>query len=372
MVRQRSGARLYRDVIRSPRWSPSPVTVLSGAEAFFKRDLFERILEQVAGPNRQPDAVSDLAASGPEDLRAAILDLRTPSFFSTKRAVCVKECDKYLADVDDELIAALREGLPCGVLVLDCERVPGKSAFAKEALERGAVIDCRRLWDSPPPWKANASPGETELHEWVVEHAAGLGLRMPLPVAGELVSLTGNAPGVIDQELRKLRDRIGANATPTAEHILALVPDTRQDSVFRVVDQTLGGELGEAVAGVARLLRQGYAYQGKLTIDPAAIAQLAFGALGNRLRILRRSNELLKEGSSAEALVAAGLVPRPAVHAVAAQLRRWNESTIEEGFRLLLEADRMLKGKFGRVEADVLLELTIMRLARLTGRHRGA
>ena len=55
----------------------------------------------------------------------------------------------------------------------------------------------------------------------MVSHAARLGLKLSGQLAGELVACTGNAPGVIDQELRKLLDRLGGSGKPTAEQIRA-------------------------------------------------------------------------------------------------------------------------------------------------------
>jgi DNA polymerase III delta subunit len=365
MVRQRRGARLSRDVIGSRAWRPAPVTSLTGAEEFFKRDLGARILHHVAGSERQADTLTTIFPTRAEEIRAALLDLRTPSFFSQQRVVCIKKCESFIKEVQDELLEALTTGLPCGHLILECRRLPAKSVLREPALERDALVDCRRLYDTPPAWKQNAAPHDTELHGWVEQHAARLGLAFTAPLAGELLALTGNAPGVIDAELRKLRERIGPDQRPTTEQILALVPDQRQDSIFHVVDSALLGELKEAHEAVKRLGRLGYSYQGQLVLDQGTLAIITFGAFTSRLRTLRRSQRFVKEHRTPSDLVAAGLVPRPGLSTVTKQLRRLKEEDIERGFDLLLEADRTLKGRYGQADPTLLLETTVIRMANL-------
>ncbi len=365
MVRQRRGARLYRDVIGSSAWRPAPVTLLTGDEDFFKQDLAARVLALVVGADRQADSLTTLFPTRADEIRAALLDLRTPSFFSQKRVVCLKKCQELLTEVAGELTEALTAGLPCGNLIVECRRLSATSTLGMAALERDAVINCRRLYDTPGAWKRNAAPYEIELHGWVVTHASRLGLELSSQLAGELVALTGNAPGVIDAELRKLRDRLGPGTRPTADHILALVPDRRQDSVFHVVDAALLGNLKEAHEAVLRLGRLGYSYQGQLVLDQGTLAIITFGAFTSRLRTLRRSQRFVKEHRSPRDLLQAGLVPRPALSTVAKQLRRLNEAAIERGFAILLDADRALKGRYGQADPGLLLETTVLRMASL-------
>jgi DNA polymerase III delta subunit len=340
--------------------------VLVGQEEFFKREVVEHLLARVLGKTRPAGSFTESTPKSAADVRAALIDLQTPSFLAPVQVVWLRDPSKFIADTQDELLAALERGFSCGHLVIDFERLDGRTKFAKSLTADHAAIECRRLWDTPPPWKAASAPHDTELHQWVLRHAARLGVKLTPPLAGELVACTGNAPGTIDQELRKLRDRLGKGATPTPEQIQALVPDTRRDSVFALVDHAINGELREAHATLARLLKLGHVMDGKLIIDDASIAQVAIGAFAKRLRVLRRAERCIAQGQppTPDALAAAGIATRPQAPVVLAQLKRMRGATLDAAFALLLEADRALKGRRGAMDPGIVLEKLILRVSR--------
>ncbi len=353
-------------MIADGRWTPGPVTVLVGQEEFFKRGVVEHLLARVLGNARPAGSFTETTPKSAADVRAALIDLQTPSFLASTQVVWLRDPSKHIADVQDELLAALDHGFSCGYLVIDFDRLDGRTKFAKAITGASAAIECRRLWDTPPPWKAGAAPYDTELHQWVVKHAARIGVKLTPPLAGELVACTGNAPGVIDQELKKLLDRLGKGGTPTAEQIHTLVPDTRRDTVFALVDHTINGEARDAYATLERLLRLGHVIDGKLMLDAASIAQVTLGAFSKRLRVLRRAERLgtAERPPGAEALAAAGIATRPQAPAIIAQLRRMHGAALDATFTLLLEADRALKGRRGDIDPGLVLEKLVLRVAR--------
>ncbi|HAK93735.1 MAG TPA: DNA polymerase III subunit delta [Planctomycetes bacterium] len=364
MVQERQELRSHGDVIGDARWKPAPLTVLVGQEEFFKRQVLEHLLGRVLGASRPAGSFTEIVPASAADVHAALIELRTPSFLAPCQVVWLRNPAKHLAETQDALLEALEKGLPCGYLVIDLDRLAARTKLAKAAAAANAAIECRRLWDTPPPWKAGAAPYDTELHQWVLRHAARLGLTLSPPLAGELVACTGNAPGVIDQELRKLLDRLGGSGKPTAEQIRALVPDTRRDSVFALVDHALNGQAREAHAALGRLLKLGHVMEGKLILDGASIAQVALGAFTKRLRVLRRADRLRGEGKlSADAIAAAGIAPRFQAPGVIAQLRRTHGAALDAAFTALLEADRALKGRRGNSDPELVLEKLLLRVA---------
>ncbi len=351
-------------MIADGRWKPAPVTVLVGQEEFFKRQVVEHLLRRVLGASRPAGSFSEIVPASAADVHGALIELRTPSFLAPCQVLWLRNPAKHLAEAESALLEAMASGFPCGYLVIDLERLQSRTKLAKAAIDAKAAIECRRLWDTPPPWKAGAAPYDTELNQWVVRHAARLGLTLSAPRAGELVACTGNAPGIIDQELRKLLDRLGEGGKPTAAQIRALVPDTRRDSVFALVDHTLNGEAREAHAALERLLKLGHVMEGKLILDGSSIAQVALGAFTKRLRVLRRAERLHGEGKlSADELAAAGIATRIQAPAVIAQLRRTHGPALDAAFTALLEADRALKGRRGNADPELVLEKLVLRVA---------
>jgi len=365
MVQQRPERREYREVIRDPDFAPPPILVLTGEESFFKRDLVNRVVSILAPGSRSPDTFTEIEPSGASELQNALIDLRTPSFFSGKRVIYCRNAESLLEQADAELTQAFLEGLPFGCLILDCRRLPRKSPFVAEAQKQGAVINCRRLWDTPPPWRRGGDPAQTELNEWVVAHAERLGLNLTLSQAGELVALTGNNPGAIDAELHKLLGRRGPGSTVRSEDIQALVPDRRQDSIFRVVDQTLLGRTAEASSALSRLFRFGHTYGAQRVTDSSAIAALLIGAFTSRLKALRRAHGLFPQAVDPGSLVSSGLVPKAGAQLAAQQLNRLSEADLERACTLLVKADRALKGLSGKFDPKVILHTTVLRLASL-------
>lgn len=326
------------------------------------------MLDRALGKDRSPDAVSRLSPRSKDDIIGVILDLKTPSFLTSKRFVILNNCDVQVAAADDELARALEDGLPCGYLVLNLDKLNGRSKLAKLAKKKQAAVDCRSLWDTPPPWQRNSAPYQTELHQWTVRHAGRLGLKMTPPLAGELIALTGNSPGNIDQELKKLKNRLPpSEKIPNSAQIQALVPDNRKDTVFELVDRTLSGQLPKAAGILGRLFRMGYALPKELVLDGGTIAILTVGAFTSRLKTLRQCRYLLSQRETMDDLVSAGIVRKIQLPSVNAQLKRLNAEAIDQALRLLLKADRRLKGRAGPVSPQTVMEQLVVRLGLLGG-----
>ena len=303
MVQQRSELREYREVIEDRNFSPPSILLLVGEEKFFKKDIARKILAQIPEQDRGPDSFTERDLRNAREITEVLEDLRTPSFLSAKRVIYCTLTSLLLRqmgrEVEESLVRALREGLPFGNLILDCPAPERTNRFVKEAIKENAVILCKKLWDTPPPWRRGGDPADTELNRWVVFHANRLGLRMTLKQAGELVSLIGNDPSALDSELRKLSARHGPNADLKEEYLQALVPDRRRDSIFNAAEAALQGNALSACTSLKRLFQFGYEYSGQIVSDPSAIASLLLSAVVRKLKVLRRASALFWGKSTA-------------------------------------------------------------------------
>ncbi len=338
-----------------------------GREEFFKKELIDHFIVRILGSALQVDSISRLTPQNTRELGEAILDLRTDSFFSTKRFCILSDCDELASDAAPELIEALENGLHCGHLILNLRKLSLSSKLGTAAFNHKAAINCRKLYDTPPPWKQTTAPLETELNFWTVQHAQKMNIHLPLDLAGEITGLTGNNPGAIHQELTKLRERMGSQTSaPTSAQIRSLVPDNRRDSVFVLLDAALRGDTKKAYASLTRLFEFGYELKDEIISEPQTIALLTIGAFTRQLAVLRRCRFFSSQRRSLPDLAASGFIRKVQIPSLSTQLRLLSSRDIDHGVQIVLEADRSLKGKFGTLPPQRILERMILRLLKLS------
>ena len=87
------------------------------------------------------------------------------------------------------MLARLTSGAE-GMLVLSAEKLRADHPLAKEGKERGVLVGCRRLYDSPPSW--DPDPRKAELVQWCAARAKVMGVPLDLSEAAYVVAATGN------------------------------------------------------------------------------------------------------------------------------------------------------------------------------------
>jgi DNA polymerase-3 subunit delta len=240
------------------------------------------------------------------------------------------------------------------------ERVPASSALVlvedKELTEpkdrRKGRVHWLERWAEQHPGlafqKVFPLPRGAAMTRWIQERARSAGGQFTPQAAGLLVTLVGEEPRQVDQEIQKLLTYVNLRRPVDVDDVENLTADTAQGDIFAMVD-ALGNQQGHvALAMLHRLLEMQ---------DPISI----FGMVVRQFRLLLLAREVLDNGGQ-EGEVAQMLRVHPFVaKKISEQARHFALAQLEHLYHRLLELDEAIKT--GQMPADLVLDTFVAAFA---------
>lgn len=281
-----------------------PAVVLRGEELHFRLAGARAVASAAAARGYE---ICRHDAKDPEFAVATLLDdLMGGALFASARcivienahALLVKGAKGYSPALVSALVARLAAGSP-GTVVLGADALRADHAVVRAATAAGGrLVDCRRLWETPPPW--DPDPRRSELVQWLLSQARERRVALTPDEAVYVAAATGNDLSALLDRLEQLRGRGDAA-------LRQLVPWDSGGSPWDLADRLIDGDAARAVSGIEALFQGGFrGRDGERTADPGALVTLLNGALQSRLR----------ETATAAEAVAAGATPEAAAEAV--------------------------------------------------------
>jgi len=274
------------------------LVVLRGEERWFVEQALRFLLERAQGAEVE---VSRHDASDPEFDAALLMDdLVASPLFATERLVVARNMEDLLKKSGKEhsaltraVMAAVTDESRGGSVVVICRKLRADHALCKLAKELGApVLELRKLWDSPPPWRAG-DPTEAETVQWLLARARERELRLDPRDAVYICAAVGNDLFALETALEKLRHGGG-------KAVRELIGWDSSSAPWGAADKLLDGDLGKAMAAVEALFRGGMSDErtGRRNADPRALSAILGATLRNRLRELARGARAIERGGS--------------------------------------------------------------------------
>ena len=288
---------------------------LKGEERYFRDQGIRLVLNKA---KERGDEICRHDGSDPEFSQATLLDdLTSGALFAGARTVVVDNADKLikkgarsfsqgLVDALKSRIAALAAGQVEGCLILSASNLRADHVLVKAVqASEGAVVGCRRLYDSPPPW--DPDPRKAELVQWTADRARRANIPLGVEEAVYVAAALGNDLAGIAGKLEQLRER-------GSEGIVELVSWESGGSPWDLADKLMDGDGARASVGVEALFAGGFqGKDGKRTVDRSALVALMTGTLTKGLMELTRAGRYVAQGQSPQAaLAAAGVRGAPA------------------------------------------------------------
>lgn len=175
------------------------VYLLHGDNEFLKEEKSRALIDQLADPATR-DFNLDVLRGGEADASRVANALDALPVMADRRVVVIRDFTALKKDAMAALLRYLERPAPDTVLVL----------VAPSGWKGDAAISakCKSV-----PCK---TPNDDDAQEWTIARASLLGLTIEVPAARALVQATGTDLGLIDGELRKLRDFTGGKAIDAA------------------------------------------------------------------------------------------------------------------------------------------------------------
>jgi DNA polymerase III delta subunit len=257
--------------------------VFRGEERYFRDRMSDLVLRQ-AGERGLEICRHD--AKHPEFSLARLTDdLRGNALFSAARCVLVRQAGTLVVKTSPDHSPALVELLLAriahpsgGTLVLAAESLASDHALVKATLAAGGwVVQCRRLWDTMPPWGAG-DPTRIELVAWLLERARALAIPLRPEEAAHVVHATGNDLSALDGEIERLRER-------GSRSVAEVVGWQAGASPWVIAEDMVRGDARAAAEGLEALFRGGFqARDGARTLETNGLVAMLVNALYGKVR----------------------------------------------------------------------------------------
>lgn len=312
-----------------------PLVFLYGAEAF----LIERALREIMERTVPAEARDfNLQVFHGKDCRAAVVldTARTLPAFSPMRLVVVRDASELPAAELEQFIPYLSDPVPETVMVFVAEKIDARRKFFQVFKKTGALVEFRKLYDNQIP-------------SFVREQAREAGLSFTEDALALFCKRVGSHLQEIHGELGKLDNFLGERRVAEPADILAVVSDSRVDSVFELSNAVGKKDAAESLRLLHRLLAEG-------------IAPLLILAMTTRhFRQLWKAHELLRQRVPEKDMARRIGINPYFLNGLLAQARLFAGERFPGIFEALLEGDLALKSS-GASPAAVL-ESLLLRLA---------
>lgn len=320
-----------------------PVVIIFGDEEYQKARALQQALDALLPPEADRamalvtlDGTQNEEQGGPS-FAGVMDDLATLPFLAERRVVVVREADRFVSAYRERLEKYLAAPAPTGTLVLECRSFPKTTRLYKAVTACGGQVhECRRLTGRA-------------LIAFVQEEARARGKRIDPAAAASLCTLIGPEQGALAAEVEKLCLYALDRPAITAADVSALVGQSREEKIFKVMDAAGAGRLAEALV----------LWHQVLATDPAAV----YRAVGGIAFVLRRWLAAQREwadGASIRSL-APKLMMWGRERELETLLRRQSPRHLTAALAALAEMDAQAKS--GRRSIETGVEALLVRVA---------
>jgi len=359
-----------------------PLYAVVGEDAGLREVVIARIRrtllgEESVGERQVVFGPPDPARPSSAPRLAEVMDeVRTASLFASRKLVLVRGAESLLgggskgAGVDEKgkgkgkkkapppahaaLQSLLKSPVPGTVLVLDLEKLDGRSALAKGLEKAGALIECPRLYSTR--YGESEVSMASSMGAYLGELARGRKLELSAEAGRRLLELADGESARLAAELDKLVDYLGDLRRAVSLEDVEALAAPGSTGAMSLAREALAGRTSQALLAAERAFAQGLDHYGRTIWDERAAALAIVGAIGREMFTVERT--VLGGGS----YVHGGRGKPPPLHvirAVEAAARRWKGAALERGYRRLLEAETALKESSGRDPRAIVEELVV-------------
>ena len=274
--------------------------------------------------------------------------LQTGSFILGRRGVVVTAADEWTVKQRDLVAAYLADPFPDTTVALVGESFSRKEALAKTVARVGSILH----YDLPK---------KREYAAWVQEQARGMNLKLGVAEARHLLSVVGEDPLKLENELRKLAAYMGGGEAGEIhiDDIDAVVTPGLEAQIWDLTDAVGRRDAAQAFRKLEELLALGGTPRraGGASSDPA---RSIFAALARHVELLRRACALSNDVGMEQAGKDLGVHPFRAKKLLE-QRTTFGARSIDRATVVLAEADAALVGA-SSLEPGLVLERTLARL----------
>ncbi|MBW2452519.1 MAG: DNA polymerase III subunit delta [Deltaproteobacteria bacterium] len=267
----------------------------------------------------------------------------TMPVFASRRLVLIKDLHDAPPDKLDTLIPYLEDPVPETVLLMTAAKIDGRRRFFQVLKQSGRVFEFKKIYDN-------------QLPAVVRDMASDKGVSFASGALKLFCKRVGSSLMEVQGELTKLLCFLGERDLIEEEDVLAVVSDTRVESVFQLTDALGQGETDAAMRLLDRLLAEGQA------------PLMVLAMICRHFRQLWKTASLDKQGVPQKEMVRQVGISPYFIKGLVAQARRYDDHDFRAAFELFLATDMAIKSS--GAAPHLHLDMLVLNLAAL-GTNRG-
>ncbi len=262
---------------------------------------------------------------------------RSFPFMSQNRLIIVRRTESFPGTALETFIPYLDEPLESSCLIFISSKPDFRKKFYKKIRDIGRSVNFKKLYDK-------------QVVPWIRKMAKDLGINIEPQACAYLQQIVGNQLRDLHSELEKIYLYYG-KTTVGLDEVKKLAIYSRSYTVFELMDKVSFKRRAEAISTLNRFLEE----EGK---------DSALGVLGmfvRQFRLLRQAKSVMERGGRMSDLIRKLGVHDFVAKKIEQQSRHWSTDELERGFRLLYQADGLLKsGSQGKIVLEnVVLSLCV-------------
>ena len=316
----------------------APVYCLHGAERYLvDRCLAALRTAVVGGPASAFAAFNHDVFDLKETAMATVVSTaRTLPMMASRRLVVGKGIDGVKADDLLPLVGYVGDPNPHTCLVLVGDKVDTRFKVFQVLRKAGFLHEFAALRDR-------------EVGPWLAKEARARKLSVSPDALAALAEAAGPEMARLAGALEQLALYAGERAAVTLADVEALIPETRQRSVFELTKAIGEGDVGRALRILTNMFRNR---------EPPLRVQFM---LARQLRQIWRAKEMGADGAGRDEIASAIGVPPFFLDDILIPARRMTRQALSRGFERLYQADKALKSS--RVDGEILLSRLVEQIA---------
>ena len=238
---------------------------------------------------------------------------------------------------------------PGAVLVLVTRKpVKGKGSVSADAIAKtgAALVDCRRLYDAPPPWARGGSVYDTEVVKFLVRRAkVQHGKALDPRTAHALVLRRGAGLSGLAVTLATLAAYVGTRPAIVEADVAATVGETREDPAYVLADAVLERDANRALDLTGAAFDRGLSdSKGRVAVRAEAIFPMLVSVLHAAWRRAMAVAEAAARGEDPASAPSLAGLPSFVVERVIKQVGRRDPEDLLARHRAFVDAEAGVRG----------------------------
>jgi len=280
------------------------IFVILGQDPWFRGralDLVRRTLPGGAdgGEGRVELDGLDRESLNREMVQNFLMDLGMSDLFGGGKVLIVRNASKWMTQYGKSLLSILDHMALGNSLILEAERLDGRSSVARKLKKESAWFEFRRLYDRP---FGNRPPHASELVQWVQEHGRSKGLQLDPHSALYLTEVCGPSLGILDGELTRLAGLVETK-NPTPGEMRSILTTAFESTQFEFVEALLEKDLVRGLRSLRAMETQGLRDRDGKRMDGGAVFPMVTAWLSSTLEKGFAALSQREEGRSFEEVV---------------------------------------------------------------------